>query len=136
MEKRVTVYHIKIILLPYTHFNIIPQPRFLHHNVHHFTPLMPSHLFILAVISPQLFDVDHGIDAASLIYPPHSCDPLVLCIRAHRLTIVQSRRFKACACPKKKKKAKQRSIAYSHSFEKVDIVHPNLQREQNVLRHH
>lgn len=49
-------------------------------------PLWLTRLFIFAIISPELLNVDHGVDTASLVDPPHRCDPLVLGVRAHSLT--------------------------------------------------
>lgn len=40
--------------------------------------VITAHLLIFAVISPQLLDVDHGVDAASLIDSPHGGDTLIL----------------------------------------------------------
>lgn len=45
-----------------------------------------THLLVFAIISPELLDVDHRVDAASLVDPPHRSDALVLCVWAHSFT--------------------------------------------------
>lgn len=39
-----------------------------------------SHLFIFAIISPELFNVDHGIHTAPLVHPAYCSDSLVLSV--------------------------------------------------------
>lgn len=41
------------------------------------------YLFILVIVSPQLFNVDHGINTTSLINSSNSCYSLIFCIRSN-----------------------------------------------------
>jgi len=49
-----------------------------------------SYVFVAAIVPPELFNVDHGVDDSTLEHLPHSRDPLVLCVRAHCITTTQN----------------------------------------------
>lgn len=39
-----------------------------------------SYLFIFTVIPPELLNINHGIDTASLVYASDGRDALILCV--------------------------------------------------------
>jgi len=49
-----------------------------------------SYIFVAAIVPPELFNVDHGVDDSTLEHLPHSRDPLVLCVRPHCITTTQN----------------------------------------------
>lgn len=69
--------HESNVLLPLMWFLIQPSIGVIGHW---------SYLLILAVVSPELLDVDHGVHTAPLVDPAHRRDSLVFSVRTNRLT--------------------------------------------------
>lgn len=82
-------------------------------------------LLVFAIISPELLDVDHWVHAASLVHAPNCSDPLVLCVGAHGL----AEGSKRSVFPHYLAVFEGEKNIHLHSFEEVDVVHPNLEKK-------
>lgn len=90
-----------------------------------------TYLFIFTVIPPELFNINHGIDTAPLVHASDGRDALILCVWPHGLTTRHKQRSLQMFCILSNclNDILRIYTLYSHSFEEIDVIHPNLKEQ-------